>query len=399
MTATQAIKIVVNLRGHVFEIIAYLLDLGQSLDLIFGVKSATEVEGKVDFVTREFTFRQRSIQVKSITTLRVPPRETINYTAKLEKYPKDFENGTIMLKLNNEREDKLPQMLWAVCKDGKFRLSIKNHTDKELVFPKDETIGSADMRSVGYYFMSRTVIKQLLEDRFIFIGETDEEEELCQTKEEDPIEMLNKVPRPPLKGPLKTQLNVKPEKNNKSDKKEKYISGFKVDPDDKYPWLDKNDPRRNITDREIIEKFVDLSKSELTEKEKKELYDLFVKYREAFSLRDEIGECPNMEIEIELEDETPFFIRPYPIKEEEKAHVDREMQKGCLLGILRKGLTSYSSPIMLIPRKQGGIPRIATDFRYLNSRLKVLQCSMPLVRDAIQQLGAAGSEIVTIFDF
>ena len=51
MTATQAIKIVVNLRGHVFKIIAYLLDLGQSLDLIFGVKSATEVEGKVDFVT------------------------------------------------------------------------------------------------------------------------------------------------------------------------------------------------------------------------------------------------------------------------------------------------------------------------------------------------------------
>ena len=98
------------------------------------------------------------------TTLRVPPRETINYTAKLEKYPKDFENGTIMLKLNNEREDKLPQMLWAVCKDGKFRLSIKNHTDKELVFPKDETIGSADMCSVGYYFMSRTVIKQLLEE-------------------------------------------------------------------------------------------------------------------------------------------------------------------------------------------------------------------------------------------
>ena len=106
-----------------------------------------------------------------------------------------------------------------------------------------------------------------------------------------------------------------------------------------------------------------------------------------------------MEIEIELEDETPFFIRPYPIKEEEKAHVDHEMRKGCLLGILQKGLTSYSSSIMLIPRKQGGIPHIVTDFRYLNSRLKVLQCSMPLVRDAIQQLGAAGSEIVTIFDF
>ena len=50
-----------------------------------------------------------------------------------------------------------------------------------------------------------------------------------------------------------------------------------------------------------------------------------MKHHEAFSLRDEIGECPNMEIEIELEDETPFFIRPYPIKEKEKAHVDHEM--------------------------------------------------------------------------
>ena len=39
-----------------------------------------------------------------------------------------------------------------------------------------------------------------------------------------------------------------------------------------------------MTDQEIIEKFVDLSKSELTEKEKKELYDLLVKYREACSL-------------------------------------------------------------------------------------------------------------------
>ena len=68
-----------------------------------------------------------------------------------------------------------------------------------------------------------------------------------------------------------------------------------------------------------------MSKLELTEKEKKELYDLLVKHREAFSLQDEIGEYPNMEIEIELEDETTFFIRPYPIIEEEKAHVDREM--------------------------------------------------------------------------
>ena len=35
--------------------------------------------------------------------------------------------------------------------------------------------------------------------------------------------------------------------------------------DDPYPWLDKEDPRRNMTDRECIEKFVDLSDSDITE--------------------------------------------------------------------------------------------------------------------------------------
>ena len=74
------------------------------------------------------------------------------------------------------------------------------------------------------------------------------------------------------------------------------------------------------------------------------------------------------------------------------------MRKGCLLGILRKGMTSYSSPIMLIPRKQEGIPRIVTDFRHLNTRLVTLHPSIPLVRDAIQILGASGCEVMSVID-
>ena len=105
-----------------------------------------------------------------------------------------------------------------------------------------------------------------------------------------------------------------------------------------------------------------------------------------------------MEIELELNDETPFFIRPFLIKETEKEVVDKEMRKGCLLGILKKGMSSYSSPIMLIPRKLTGIPRIVTDFRHLNSRLVTLQPSIPLVRDAIQILGNSGAEVLSLAD-
>ena len=115
-------------------------------------------------------------------------------------------------------------------------------------------------------------------------------------------------------------------------------------------------------------------------------------------MRDEIGLCQNMEVELELRDETPFFIRPFPIKESDKDIVDKEMRKGCLLGILKKGMSSYSSPIMLIPRKLSGIPRIVTDFRHLNSRLVTLQPSIPLVKDAIQILGASGCETLSLAD-
>ena len=53
---------------------------------------------------------------------------------------------------------------------------------------------------------------------------------------------------------------------------------------------------------------------------------------------------------------------------------------------------------MLIPRKLSGIQRIVTDFRHLNSRLVTLQPSIPLVRDAIQILGASGCEVLSLAD-
>ena len=40
---------------------------------------------------------------------------------------------------------------------------------------------------------------------------------------------------------------------------------------DKYPWLDPEDKKRNMTDREILEKYIDLEMSCLNKKEKVEV--------------------------------------------------------------------------------------------------------------------------------
>ena len=56
---------------------------------------------------------------------------------------------------------------------------------------------------------------------------------------------------------------------------------------------------------------------------------MIYEYREAFSLRDEIGTCPNIEIDIDVTDKTPFFIRPYHIREEDKRIIDKEIKRLC----------------------------------------------------------------------
>ena len=80
-------------------------------------------------------------------------------------------------------------------------------------------------------------------------------------------------------------------KDRTSKGKEDYNGINMSEEDDPYPWLDKEDPRRNMIDRECLEEFVDLSDSDITEREKRNLYKLLYKHKKAFSLRDEIGLC------------------------------------------------------------------------------------------------------------
>ena len=81
-----------------------------------------------------------------------------------------------------------------------------------------------------------------------------------------------------------------------------------------------------MTDQEILDKYTDLDGSCLTKEEKKEIMEMLYKYKVAFSLRDEIGTCPNIEVEIDVKDKSPFFIRPYHVKEEDKALIEKEIK-------------------------------------------------------------------------
>ena len=54
--------------------------------------------------------------------------------------------------------------------------------------------------------------------------------------------------------------------------------------------------------------------------------DMLYKYKDAFSLRDEIVTHLNIEVEIDVTDIPPFFIRSYHVKKENKNILDKEMK-------------------------------------------------------------------------
>ena len=79
-----------------------------------------------------------------------------------------------------------------------------------------------------------------------------------------------------------------------------------------------------MTDKEILDKYINLDNSWLTKVEKTQVRDLLYKYKDAFSLRDKIGLCPNIKIEIGITDRSLFFIRPFHASEEDKKILDKK---------------------------------------------------------------------------
>ena len=126
--------------------------------------------------------------------------------------------------------------------------------------------------------------------------------------------------------------------------------------------------------------------------------EMLYEYKDVFSLRDEIGMCPNIEVNIEVTDNLPFFIRPYHVKEEDRAVLDKEMRRLCYLGILKEGFSVYLSLVMLISQKLTSDKGVVTDFRHLNMRIAKNNLAYPLLRDTFALLGSSKCNVMSVLD-
>ena len=247
---------------------------------------------------------------------------------------------------------------------------------------KDKAVGILDPRSVGYFKISYQKMVNMAESSKAF-KMYHYQQVKCETKAE-----VDQYVR--ITGKYKAENSTR-----KIDKEDKTETNEKYDP---YPWLAYDDPRRHQSDAEILYEKIDLSDSALSRKEKARLMKMLIKYREAFSLRDEIGRCPKLEADIKVIDESPFFVRPFPISEKDKPFMDEQMERLVTLGILSKNSTSHTSPVMLITRKLTKDKRPVVDFRLLNTRILRRYTSIPLMSDVLSILGNSECEVVNCVD-
>ena len=140
-----------------------------------------------------------------------------------------------------------------------------------MIFKPEEIIGVIDLRSLGYYKIKHGILQQNLSRYYKF----EKAEKLCK--------YFNKFVNTLMK-----------EREQKS-------------PEDKYLWLDPDDEQRYVRDKEISDKYINLDNSCMNKEEKKEVMDMLYRYKEAFSLRHEIGACPSIEVEIDVADKSPFL--------------------------------------------------------------------------------------------
>ena len=115
---------------------------------------------------------------------------------------------------------------------NKAVLDIKNAGKDTMILNLKEMIGIVDIRSLGYYKIKQGILQQNLSKYYRF----EEASKLCEHFSKS-VETLKK------------------------DREQ-------VTSVDKYPWLDPEDERRNMTDREILEKYIDLETSSLNKEEK-----------------------------------------------------------------------------------------------------------------------------------
>ena len=234
------ILVIIDVHGHRFEIYTLVSEIHENVDSVLDINNVFKLEGVINCKDCCFKFLNQSVPIFLEHSMILKPsgQKLINVNAPFI----DEISGLVIVKiLDGGTHSTL--LLKLKFLQNKATLDITNKGTHTMIFKPGEMIGIIDLRLLGYYKIKQGILQQNLSRYYRF----EKAERLCEYFSKF-VNILKKEREHNLLG-------------------------------DKYPWLDQDNERRHIMDKEILDKYIDLDQSCLSKEEQKEVMDMLYRYR------------------------------------------------------------------------------------------------------------------------
>ena len=325
VTSRFAIRVQLNIQGTKLELTCLAVPNLGTVDIILGSKSLKELNGVMDFSNNTLKLKQKSFLMKATENMKIQPGQHKIITL-MGCLPKFIRNNEVLIVPSNKLKKYTACNIFTRLEKGKAKIIVFNDSKKPVHVKANKPIAKIDLSNLTAI---PTPVRQVVRE--------DKETVLYVEAVDNDNSQLGKVNR---------HCNI--DRLTAHNQQDIYTLNREL-----YPHLDPTDHRLNKTREELITEQVKLSESNnLTESQKTELLNVIKRNHEAFSLYDEIGDAKGTEIEFDLvEGAKPFYIRPYTLNNDEKAAVDKEIDKLIKMKVLERKHTDYSSPMMVLNKK------------------------------------------------
>ena len=131
---------------------------------------------------------------------------------------------------------------------------------------------------------------------------------------------------------------------------------------------------------------LDLTDTDLTDAQQTQLRSLVAEYRDIFALSpEELGRTGLVKHRIYTGDHQPIRQQPYRVSDTQHGIIEEHFTDMLNRGIIQPSVSPWSSPIILV-KKKDGTDRFVVDFRRLNSVTRKDSYHLPRIDDALDAL-------------
>jgi rhodanese-related sulfurtransferase len=368
VVSNQSLEFPIKIGIHKFVVQAMVVGNLGGIDLVIGQSALAHVDAKLSFKSNKLEFKSRSVLLYPSRNFVVNPKQTryITVTARL---PKALKNACVRIRGNKFFCQYGPEYMLVKFRKSEAVVIVRNDSNSPIVIEKTKSVGTVELQSLLDLYDPVTHFTQ--KD-----GQTTLHFYASQTR---------------LQSPDRQSTD-----NIDYDKLEDRDEIFRIK-SEVYGFLEPNDSRLRMRDSEIIARDITFDRCVLDLDGQQTVRDLLIKYKDSLSLHGEVGKT-NLSVDFKLSDESPFYIRPFTVAPAEKVLIDKELEKLVKMGILEEGTSQYSSPVMLLRKKDTKSRRLVSDLRFLNQRILKRNYPFPLIKDALQIIGHSKAQVMSVLD-